>query len=477
LFKVVYKAANTYHSWTERGPVGASYSASKSGWFDGFQYEKWFFEIFLPNAKRKPGKKVLICDNLSCHISAAVIDACRQHNIAYVCLPPNSTDKLQPLDVGVFGPLKSAWKGELTDYKGRHPNQAGVPKTDFPRLLERTFQRANPGNNLPAAFEKCGLYPVNVNRAVERVPHREMDAPDTIRELLNSTLGEKLDQLRGTASDSKKKQRGKKITVPAGKSYSAVAVDEEMEAEDDGLVSENEEEMARDFEDSDDEEPRGKGQSRGKGKGKGPAKGRGKGRGKGRVMGEFSSIVYSEDEEEEMAMIRQMRKSRRIVDSDEEDEEELDSDVPDRGGDQANDGASGSWRGKPAGFEVGSFVVAVYDKVWYLAQVEGEEPEEETVGFTLLRYMERRGKNQFVWGQVPDRLKTVDSDILLRVEPPIPISSRHYGLPKDILKEVEKLFRVLWSIIFYFSNYRYLKMKTGVAPAPIPFLWLIPVNC
>jgi hypothetical protein len=56
-----------------------------------------------------------------------------------------------------------------------------VSKTDFPRLLERAFQRAKPGNNLPAASEKCGLYQVNMIRAVERVPHREMDAPDTIR--------------------------------------------------------------------------------------------------------------------------------------------------------------------------------------------------------------------------------------------------------------------------------------------------------
>jgi hypothetical protein len=63
-----------------------------------------------------------------------------------------------------------------------------VSKTDFPRLLERTFQRAKPGNNLLAAFEKCGLSPVNVNRAVERVPHREMDAPDTIRGIFVKNL-------------------------------------------------------------------------------------------------------------------------------------------------------------------------------------------------------------------------------------------------------------------------------------------------
>jgi hypothetical protein len=92
-------------------------------------------------------------------------------------------------------------------------------------------------------------------------------------------------------------------------------------------------------------------------------------------------------------------------------------------------------------------VVAVYDKTWYLAQVEGEEPENECEGFTLLRYMERKGHNKFVWGEVKDMLKTINSDILLMVDPPLPNTSRFYGLPKDILKKVETLFMVKWSFI------------------------------
>jgi hypothetical protein len=79
--------------------------------------------------------------------------------------------------------------------------------------------------------------------------------------------------------------------------------------------------------------------------------------------------------------------------------------------------------------------------------VECEEPENDCEGFTLLKYMDRRGNNLFVWGEANDQLKTINSNILLRVEPPIPITSRYWGLPKDV-KKVEKLFRVLWSIIF-----------------------------
>ncbi len=46
-------------------------------------------------------------------------------------------------------------------------------------------------------------------------------------------------------------------------------------------------------------------------------------------------------------------------------------------------------------------------------------------------------------------MTTLHTDILLKVEPPIPVSSKFWGLPKDMAKEVDKLFRMLWSIIFH----------------------------
>ena len=104
-------------------------------------------------------------------------------------------------------------------------------------------------------------------------------------------------------------------------------------------------------------------------------------------------------------------------------------------------------------FPVGSYVAAVYDGDWYVAQVEGEEPEEETEGYTLLKYMERKGNNQFVWGSGKDTLKTINKDILCIVDPPIPVSSRLWGLPKDVVKSIEKILRVKWSILLVLNRF------------------------
>lgn len=227
---VVYKALNVYQRWRERGPKGAKFMCSKSGWFDSFLFRCWFFDCALPMLKRLPGKKVLLGDNLASHISAEVIDSCRANNIEFVCLPPYSTDKLQPLDVAIFGPLKNSWRSVLREHKLKNPNDVGLNKCDFPPLLEKTLTAADLGKHLPSGFRKCGLVPVDRSEALSRIPSRDMEVDsEEVRRIMDSTLGERLEQLRGVDRPAASKGRGKKVTVQAGRSFTAVESSEEEE--------------------------------------------------------------------------------------------------------------------------------------------------------------------------------------------------------------------------------------------------------
>jgi hypothetical protein len=132
---VIYKAQNIYDSWCCNGVKGAVYTSSMSGWFDMYIFTDWFKKIFLPHVRRMPGRKLLIGDNLASHISLEVINLCRDNDIQFVCLPPNSTDKIQPLDVGYFGPMKQAWRTQLKAYSDKSPTAKLLQKTEFPRML------------------------------------------------------------------------------------------------------------------------------------------------------------------------------------------------------------------------------------------------------------------------------------------------------------------------------------------------------
>ena len=99
-----------------------------------------------------------------------ILKACVVTEIAMFCLPPNSTDKLQPLDVGVFRSLKSRWREVLREFKQKFPKKSGVDKCEFPPLLKKTLLKADLSRHLPNAFAACGLVPITLEKSYLQNP-------------------------------------------------------------------------------------------------------------------------------------------------------------------------------------------------------------------------------------------------------------------------------------------------------------------
>ncbi len=88
----------------------------------------------------------------------------------FVCLPPNSTDKLQPLDVGIFAPMKRKWREQLQKYAERDPAAKLLMKSAFPGMLKELYESLNTKDHLSKAFERCGLYTINRAKVLEWIP-------------------------------------------------------------------------------------------------------------------------------------------------------------------------------------------------------------------------------------------------------------------------------------------------------------------
>ncbi len=95
---------------------------------------------------------VITGDNLSSHLSEEVINLCGENDIEFVCFPPNSTHKLQPLDVGFFGPMKKAWRRIIMEKSDKNPDFRPLDKTKFPRVLKQLLDSLRPEELLPSAF-------------------------------------------------------------------------------------------------------------------------------------------------------------------------------------------------------------------------------------------------------------------------------------------------------------------------------------
>lgn len=106
---IVYKGLHLYQSWTQGGPPGTCYATTKSGWMEDTVFESWF-KHFIKSVEHIEKPVLLIYDGHGSHLTYGTVKSAMANNIIILCLPPNTSHALQPLDVGVFRPLKLAWK-------------------------------------------------------------------------------------------------------------------------------------------------------------------------------------------------------------------------------------------------------------------------------------------------------------------------------------------------------------------------------
>ena len=228
---VVYKAENLWSTWTEGGPKGTRYNRSRSGWFDATCFTDWFETVFLPSVEKHSGKKVIIGDNLSSHFTDTVLQKASAKDVAFVCLPPNSTHLLQPLDVAFYGPMKRSWRKVIEDWKtSSRKKSVTLQKDCFPALLKKLYAHiyesdSQSSENLKSGFKKCGIVPFNPQAVLTRLPDYRCE-PDSATDLstvdahVSESVIDMLKHLRGVDEEPVRRRR-KKLSIAPGKSIAS----------------------------------------------------------------------------------------------------------------------------------------------------------------------------------------------------------------------------------------------------------------
>ena len=210
---IVYKceSGNTYEGWTEGGPPNTQYASTKSGWFDKGTFSKWFFDIFLPFTSNLVGPIALIGDNLGSHFTSEVIEATLQHNIKFITMPPSSTHLCQPLDVAVFRMLKAHWRKILDNWRKTSRQSGCIPKGQIPPLLSLLCSKLAP-SHLKSGFSASGIYPLDRQQVLKRLPGQKSKEDDNEVTILNNTVMEMLKEHCAAPNTARRARRGRKIT-------------------------------------------------------------------------------------------------------------------------------------------------------------------------------------------------------------------------------------------------------------------------
>jgi len=100
------------------------------------------------------------------------------HGVNILGLPPHTTHEMQPLDCGVFAPLKSHWSSVCHDFLHQNPGKV-VTKFNFNSLFSKAWLSAVVPANIVAGFRTCGVYPFS-SSAVNPSPSAQKDAGSSL---------------------------------------------------------------------------------------------------------------------------------------------------------------------------------------------------------------------------------------------------------------------------------------------------------
>jgi hypothetical protein len=148
---------------------GWHYACSESGYTDSNISLEWLKRVFDPQTEAQANSKprVLICDGFGTHETLEILEFCFANNILLCRLPSHTSHKLQPCDVGVFGPLKAAYRDEVEKlYRG---GANTVTKEHFTSLYSLAREKALTHRNIKAGWGRSGLHPFNPERVLKDI--------------------------------------------------------------------------------------------------------------------------------------------------------------------------------------------------------------------------------------------------------------------------------------------------------------------
>lgn len=122
-------------------------------------FKIWFTRHFIWYA---PSSRplLLLMDGHSSHFCPEMIRTAAAKEVILFTLPPHITHLSQPLDKGVFAPLKTVWKQIVHGFIAKNPGKE-VTRYDFSTLFSDAWSKSMTVSNISSGFKVTGVFPFN----------------------------------------------------------------------------------------------------------------------------------------------------------------------------------------------------------------------------------------------------------------------------------------------------------------------------
>jgi DDE superfamily endonuclease len=112
--------------------------------------------------------RLLILNGHDSYATFRFKELAHKYKIILLYLPAHTTHRLQPLDVGIFGPQSGFYSNEVV----QHSRWAGfnVSKREYLDWMLAARKKTNITSNIFSAWKKAGLIPFNPDFVLEALP-------------------------------------------------------------------------------------------------------------------------------------------------------------------------------------------------------------------------------------------------------------------------------------------------------------------
>ena len=119
-----------------------------------------------------------------------MLDYCKDNGEVFLSSSPHCSNKLQPLDRTVFGPLKKIWGPAQQTWMRNNPGKT-MTIFDLPGILRKTWPQSAVSGKIIKGFQVTGIYLFNRNifTDVEYTPSFVTDRPNSSSTVDEETTG------------------------------------------------------------------------------------------------------------------------------------------------------------------------------------------------------------------------------------------------------------------------------------------------
>lgn len=156
--QLIFARKRMNESLKRGAPPGTIFATSDSGWATKDTFVEWLRHFIKVTGATVKNRVLLIVDNHTSHVSIEALTLCEESGVDILTLPPHTSHRLQPLDVAVFGPLKTWYKDEIHRWLRKNPGQR-VTQHQVSEVFGAAYLKAAAPRNAVNGFKASGIMP------------------------------------------------------------------------------------------------------------------------------------------------------------------------------------------------------------------------------------------------------------------------------------------------------------------------------